>query len=191
MNGIKKQQRHVVSLAVIVTLVLVVPFVSGCGGKSASSTTTTSATEQWANGLCAATNTYLASLKSMTTTLKGGDVSKSSLDAVASDAKTSTQAFADSVKALGEPPVSDSQSKQIFQTLQSELQKDADAIKNATSDVSGLTGVLNAVSVVAATLATAGTQITNAYSQVSQLDAKDEVQQAFKDAPACASLMGS
>jgi hypothetical protein len=191
MNRIQKQTRRVAWPAAAIGLVLVVSLLSACGGSSASSTTTTSATEQWANGLCAATNTYVASLKSMTTTLEGGNVTKSSLDAVVSDAKTSTQAFADSVKALGAPPVSDSQAKQIFESLQSDLQKDADAIKSATSNVSGLAEVLNAVSVVTGTLTTAGTQIKDAYSQVSQLDAKDEVQQAFKNAPACSSLTGS
>ena len=165
--------------------------VAACGGSSSSATTTTSATEQWANGLCAATNTYLASLESMGTTLKSGNVTKSSLQAVVSDAKSSTQAFADSVKALGGPPVSDSQAKQIFENLESDLRKDADTIKSATSDLSSVTEVLTAVSAVAGTLATAGTQIKGAFDQVKELDAKSEVREAFETAPACKTLTGS
>jgi hypothetical protein len=165
--------------------------VAACGGSSSSSTTTTSATEQWANGLCAATNTYLASLKSMSTTLTGGDVDKSSLQAVVTDAKTSTQAFADSVKALGSPPVSDSEAKQIFEGLESELRKDAAAIEEATANVSTVAEVLNAIGVVGRTFASAGTQIKAAFDEVKQLDAKSEVAEAFESAPACKTLTGS
>jgi len=103
--------------------------------------------------VCAATNTYTASLKSTGTTLKSGGLSKQTLDAVVSDAKTSTQAFADSIESLGPPPVADSQAKDIFENLRSQLQKDADSIQKATANVSGVSEVLQAVSAVAGTLA--------------------------------------
>jgi hypothetical protein len=174
-------------------VVATVPAVAGCGGSGDGSTTTTTAeaAQQWANGLCAATNTYTASLQSMGTTLKGGGLSKQTLDAVVSDAKTSTQAFANSLKSLGAPPVSDSQASDIFENLRSQLQKDADSIQSATADVSGVTEVLQAVSSVASTLATAGTQIGDAFSQVRQLDENSGLRQAFADAPACENLTGS
>jgi len=127
----------------------------------------------------------------MGTTLKGGGLNRQTLDAVVSDAKASTQAFADSVKALGPPPVFDSKGKQIFETLQGQLSDDADAIKSATANVSGAADVLTAISSVAGTLAKAGTQISDAFGQVKQLDANDQVRQAFSDAPACDSLTGS
>jgi hypothetical protein len=167
--------------------------VAGCGGSGNDSTTTTAseAATQWANGLCAATTTYTASLRSMGTTLKSGGLNKQTLDAVVSDAKASTQAFADSVESLGAPPVSDSKGKQIFETLHDQLADDADAIKSATANVSGPADVLNAISSVAGTLARAGTQISDAFGQVKQLDADDTVRQAFSDAPACDSLTGS
>ena len=170
--------------------------VAGCGGSGNDSTTTTTTTtaeaaQQWANGLCAATNTYTASLQSMGTTLKGGGLSKQTLDAVVSDAKASTQAFADSLKSLGAPPVSDSQASDIFENLRSQLQKDADSIQSATADVSGVTEILQAVSSVASTLATAGTQIGDAFGQVQQLDENSTLRQAFADAPACEKLTGS
>jgi DNA-binding FrmR family transcriptional regulator len=127
----------------------------------------------------------------MGTTLKGGGLNRQTLDAVVSDAKASTQAFADSLKSLGPPPVSESKGKQIFQTLQGQLSDDADAIKSATENVSTPGDVLNAISAVAGTLAKAGTQISDAFDQVKQLDADDKVRQAFSDAPACDSLTGS
>jgi hypothetical protein len=167
--------------------------VAGCGGSGDDSTTTTeaAAAQQWANGLCAATNTYKASLQSAGTTLKNDGLSRQTLDAVVSDAKASTQAFADSLEALGSPPVADSQAKDIFENLRSQLQQDADSIQEATSDVSGVSEVLEAVSSVASTLATAGTQIGSAFSQIGQLDDESGLRQAFDDAPACDELTGS
>jgi hypothetical protein len=174
----------------VLLAVAAVALVAGCGGSGNDSTTTSAAT-QWASGLCAATTTYTASLRSMGATLKSGGLNKQTLDAVVSDAKASTQAFADSVKALGAPPVSDSKGKQIFETLHDQLSDDADAIRSATANVSGPADVLNAISSVAGTLARAGTQISDAFGQVKELDADDTVRQAFSDAPACDSLTGS
>jgi hypothetical protein len=123
----------------VLLVVVTATVLAGCGGSGNGSTTSTAAeaAQQWANGLCAATTTYTASLQSMGTTLKGGGLNKQTLDAVVSDAKASTQAFADSVKLLGPPPVSDSKGKQIFETLQGQLSDDADAIKSATANVTG------------------------------------------------------
>jgi hypothetical protein len=166
--------------------------VAGCGGSGGSTTTTAEeAATQWANGLCAATTTYKASLQSVGTTLKSGGLSKQTLDAVVSDAKASTQAFADSVKALGAPPIADSQGKDIFENLRSQLQDDADSIRKATSNVSGVSEVIQAVSTVAGTLATAGTQLSSAFDQVRQLDEDSGLRQAFDDASACDELTGS
>lgn len=147
--------------------------------------------EGWANGLCSAANTYVASLKSMGSSLKGGNLSKDSINSLVDEAKTATQTFADSVKDLGEPPVSDSQGKQILETLQSQLSDDAEQVKSATSNVDNASEILNAVSVLTSTLKTAGTQISAAYSQIKQLDPKSDVQQSFQNAPACKSLTGS
>jgi hypothetical protein len=185
---VKHRWQIVALLAVVAALA-----VAGCGGSGDSSTTTVAeeAAGQWANGLCAATNTYKASLVSAGTTLKSGGLSKQTLDAVVADAKASTQAFADSLKALGPPPVADSQAKDIFENLRSQLQKDAESIEKATSDVSGVNEILQAVSSVASTLATAGTQISSAFSQVRQLDDQGGLRQAFADAQACDQLTGS
>jgi lysozyme family protein len=173
---------------------LTVALVTGCGGSSSSSETTTTTeanAADWANGLCTATNTYVDSLKSLGDTLKGGSLSKDSLNSAVDQAKAATQTFADDVEALGSPPVSDSQAKQIADDLQSELAKDADAIKSATDNVSGVSDIVAAVTSITATLTTAGTQISTAVGQLKQLDAKDELQQAFQTAPACKTLLGS
>lgn len=186
-----KREWIVLGVAAVALVVLIVVLVVSCGGSSdnsSSGTTTTQSSEQWANGLCTATNTYVASLKSLGTSLKGGNLSKDSLNGVVDDAKTATDTFVNDVKAIGAPPVADSGAKSIFDTLSSELSKDADAIKSATS---GGGSTVTVLTTVATTLASAGTQISAAYSQLKTLDPKGDIQQAFQSAPACASLLGS
>ena len=164
-----------------------------CGGSGNNSTTTNAAAaaQDWANGLCTATNTYVKSLTSLGDTLKGGQITRDSLNTAVDKAKSATSTFADDIKALGSPPVSDSKTKNALEDLQNNLAKDADTIKTAMSNVSGVSEVLGAVSTITGTLATVGTQISSTYNEIKQADPKGTVQSAFKNAPACSSLIGS
>jgi hypothetical protein len=176
-----------VGLAALVVLVG-----AACGGSGGGSTTSAAAAAQdWANGLCTATNTYIQSLTSLGETLKGGNVTRDSLNSAVDKAKSATQTFGDDIKAVGSPPVSDSKTKKVLDDLSDDLSKDADTIKGALSDVSNTSEALGAVSTVTATLATVGTQISSAYNQVKELDPKGTIQSAFQDTPACSSLIGS
>ena len=87
--------------------------------------------------------------------------------------------------------MSNSEAKQVFDNLSSELSKDADTIQNATSNVSSPADVLSAVSTITATITSAGTQVSSAYDQIKELDPKGTIQQAFTSAPACESLVSS
>ena len=180
------------SLVLVGLAALVVLVGAACGGSGGDSTTTNAAAVQdWANGICTATNTYIKSLTSLGDTLKGGNLSRDSLDSALDDAKSATQTFGDDIKAVGSPPVSDSKTKKVLEDLQDELSKDADTIKSALSDISNATEALTAVSTVTGTLATVGTQISSAYSEIKQIDPKGTIQGAFQNAPACSSLTGS
>src|SRR5262245_37152872 len=172
--------------------VLIALLGAACGGSGGSTTTTEAeAVQAWANDLCTATNTYITSLTSLGDTLKGGNLTKDSLDQALDKAKSATQTFGDDVKGLGSPPVSDSKTKNALDDLRDELSKDADTIKNAMSNVSGVSEVLGAVSTITGTLATVGTQISTTYNDIKQADPKGTVQTAFQNAPACSSLIGS
>jgi hypothetical protein len=165
---------------------LIVVSCTACGGGGSSTTTTNEqAAQDWADGLCTATSTYITSLTSLGDTLKGGNITKDSLNQSLDTAKSATQTFSEDVKALGSPPVSDSKTKNTLEDLQSELSKDADTIKTAMSNVS------NASEVITGTLATVGTQISTAYADIKKADPKGTIQTAFKNAPACSSLTGS
>jgi methyl-accepting chemotaxis protein len=171
---------------------LIVVSCAACGGGGSSTTTNNErAAQDWADDLCTATNTYITSLTSLGDTLKGGSITKDSLNQSLDTAQSATQTFNDDVKALGSPPASDSKTKNTLEDLQRELSKDADTIKNAMSNVSNATEVLSAVSTITGTLATIGTQISTAYNDIKKADPKGTIQSAFKNAPACASLTGS
>ncbi len=188
-----KRSKTVKSFVLVGLAALVVLVGAACGGSGGDETTTSAAaaTQDWANGICTATNTYIKSLTSLGDTLKGGNLSRDSLNSALDDAKSATQTFGDDIKAVGSPPVSDSQTKKVLENLQDELSKDADTIKSALSDVSNATEALSAVSTVTGTLANVGTQISGAYSEIKQSDPKGTTQSAFQNAPACSSLTGS
>jgi hypothetical protein len=171
---------------------LIVLLGAACGGGGGSTTTTEAeAMQTWANDLCTATNTYITSLTSLGDTLKGGNLTKDSLDQALDKAKSATQTFGDDVKDLGSPPVSDSKTKSALDDLRNDLSKDADTIKNALSNVSSVSEVLGAVSTITGTLATVGTQISTTYNDIKQADPKGTAQTAFQNATACSSLIGS
>jgi uncharacterized protein YoxC len=187
-----KRSRSVKPFVLVGLATLVVLVGAACGGSGGDSTTTNAAAAQdWANGLCTATNTYINSLTSLGKTLQGGNLTRDSLNSALDDAKSATQTFGDDVKGLGSPPVADSKTKNALEDLQSELTKDADTIKNALSDVSGVSEALSAVSTITGTLATVGTTISSTYNEIKQADPNGTVQSAFQNAPACSSLIGS
>jgi hypothetical protein len=188
-----KRSRPVKPLVLAGLAALVVLVGAACGGSGGDSTTTTNAAaaQDWANGLCTATNTYVTSLSSLGDTLKGGNLTRDSLNSALDKARSATQTFADDVKEVGSPPVSESKTKTVLEDLSDELSKDADTIKSALSDISNASEALSAVSTVTGTLATLGTQISGAYSEIKQADPQGTIQSAFQNAPACSSLIGS
>lgn len=160
---------------------------AGCGSKSSSS----SATDTWASGLCSAVTTYQAALTSAGSTLKAGGVTKTSLQSTANDVSSATDTFVSTVKGLGKPQTTaGAQARQSVDTLSSELQKDVDSMAAATADLSSVSGVLTAVSTVGTALAGAGTQISETWHGLQQLDAKGELTKSFSSADECKSLDG-
>jgi hypothetical protein len=183
----------ILGVAAVVVVVVVVVLVVSCGGSSSSSSTTTTSQslESWANSLCTSANTYVESLKSLGTKAQSGGLTKDTIDSLVQDARASTQTFTNDVKAVGAPPVSDSEAQSVLETLQSELSKDGAAIQDATKNVSSLTDLIAAAPVIASTFTSAKSQVKNAYDQIKQLDPKGDIQQAFTSAPACEPFIGS
>ena len=161
---------------------------AGCGSssESAAETTSASATVTWADGVCSAAQTYKGALQDVSASVKGGSVSKSALQDAADKVRSATDTFVSSLHDLGKPGTAAGQAaKQTVDGLASQLQKDAQAISDATG---GSSSALTVISEVSTTLVTAKGQITSAVDDLKQIDAKGELQEAFTTAPACKSL---
>lgn len=178
------------TLAVVgAAAVAAVALAAGCGGGGGDTTTSASPTVEWANRLCSATTTWTNALKDSASAIKSGPYTQDALSAAADKARTATQTYLAALEDLGRPDVqagTDAQAE--VDKLRTQLQTGADTMKSATEGVSGAGDVLNAVSVVTGTLATMGSQVSTTVSNLKQLDAQGELQQAISQAQSCAAL---
>jgi hypothetical protein len=172
----------VAALAVIVA--------AGCGGSSGSE----DATVAWAGGVCSALTSWTSSVQSATTTLQ--DTSSLSAQSVTDAVQSvidATTTLADDVKGLGKPDLDAAdQAEQTVTELSDTLQTDADTLQKTLDESGGgVSGLLARVSTLSGTLTSMASAVGQAFSQLEQLDATGELEQAFKDADSCDSLTGS
>jgi methyl-accepting chemotaxis protein len=171
----------------LIPFALAVALVSGCGGSSDSSSAA-----DWANSLCSSITTWSGSVKSAGESLKGGNLSENSLKSATSDISSATDKLASDLKGLGKPDTEGGQqAKDAIDQLSSDVKDGVNAMQSSVEEVSGVNGAVTAASSITATLSTMGTQISSAASKLEQADPKGELDQAFKDAPACKSLTSS
>ena len=162
---------------------------AGCGGSSSSTSSDTTATEEWAGSLCTAIVTWTDSLTSSVNSLQSGNLSKDALQGVVDDAKSSTETLIDDLKGLGKPDTEAGQEAQdALNQLADNLQKDVDEIESALNDSSANT--LTTIATVSSTLVTMGNQLTSTFNELEQLDAKGELEDAFNAADSCDQLTG-
>ncbi len=158
------------------------------GAARRRQTTSASATDTWASGVCSSITTWQAAIKSAAGSLKS-DPTKNGLQTAAGDAKSATETLASDLKGLGKPDTpSGQQAKDSLDQLSTSLQKDVTTIENAVKGVSGVSGVLTAVPTVTATFATMGTEVKTTFTDLQGLDAKGELKSAFASSSACNSL---
>jgi len=164
---------------------------AGCGGSSSSSGSDTTPTNEWADSLCSSITTWTSSLSSIVGDLQSGGITKDSLQTAVGDAKTATDEFTTSLGNLGKPDTEAGQQAQdSVNKLSSEIQTDMTTIEEAVNGASGVSGVLNAVTVTKDTLTKAGTQVSDTLTGFQDLDAKGELEAAFKQSDSCKKLTG-
>jgi len=164
---------------------------AGCGGSSSSSGSDTTPTNEWADSLCSSITTWTSSLSSIVGDLQSGGITKDSLQTAVGDAKTATDEFTTSLGNLGKPDTEAGQQAQdSVNNLSSEIQTDMTTIEEAVNGASGVSGVLNAVTVTKDTLTKAGTQVSDTLTGFQDLDAKGELEAAFKQSDSCKKLTG-
>ena len=82
------------------------------------------------------------------------------------------------------------QAKDSVDELSKEIDADIATIEDAVDGATGVGGIVNAVQVISATVSKAGSQVTDTLTSFQDLDAKGELESAFKDAPGCQKLTG-
>jgi uncharacterized protein involved in exopolysaccharide biosynthesis len=173
-------------LLFVATLLLV----SACGKSSSSSSSHGTSTEEWAGGLCTAITSWTTSITQTGNSLRGGSMNQDKLQQAAEDFRASTHTLAEDLKGLGKPDTDAGQeAKASVDKLAGQIQADADKIQQTVKGVSGLTGVQAALTTIAGTLTQMSSQLTSTFTELGSLDSKGELQDAFKKAPACSSLV--
>ena len=175
--------------SLLLAVVLVASLLTaGCGS---SKNQTTSAAD-WADGVCSAITTWECSTKSAGESLKGGNISKDSLESAADDVTSATETLESDLKDVGKPDTqAGQQAKDMVDQLSSELKTETDSIKSAVNDVSGVSGIASAVGTISTTLMTMGNQVSSTLKSLEQLDPKSELQTAFQQSSSCKQLSSS
>lgn len=180
--------RRAIAAAVIVVAALLA---AGCGGSSDDSSSSASPTTEWADGLCSAITSWTSSLSSIGDTLKQGSLTKDSLTSAVDDAKSATDTFTSDLDGLGLPDTdAGQQAKDSVDQLSTDLKADMTVIEDAVDGASGVSGILDAVSVVSSTLVKMGSKVSSTITSFQDLDAKGELESAFKQADSCTELAG-
>ena len=93
------------------------------------------------------------------------------------------------MKGLGAPDTEAGQkAKESVDQLADNLDNELAKIESAADGASGVSGVLAAVSTISGTLSTMSQQIASTFSELEQIDAAGELEDAFKEADACNDL---
>ena len=172
-------------LPLFLPVVLAVVLVAGCGGSSSNKMDP----GEWANSICGSVDTWATSVRSAASSLQGGNVSKSALQSTANDVKDATNTLADDLKGLDKPDIQAAdKAKQQLDTLSSNYKDEVQSMQNDVQNASGASGTLTAVSKVSQTLVTMGSQLQSTFGQLQKLDAKGELDKAFKNASNCKKL---
>ena len=175
-------------LTIAALAVAAVAFVgAGCGSDDSASSDASPATE-WAGGLCSAITSWTGALTTAATSLKS-DPTKDGLQSAVDDVSGATETFVDDVKGLGKPDTdTGDQAKESIDKLADNLTQNLDSIKTTVDDASGVSGLVSAATTVSTTLVTMGNEISTTFSELESLDAKGELEAAFKEASSCSAL---
>ena len=180
-----------VRLAALAAVFVAVLLASGCGGGSSSSSDTKPA-EDWANSVCSAITTWTSSVRKTGASLQKGNVNKDTLNKAVNEFESSTKQFADDLKGLGRPDTDSGQKAQAsVDKLAGEVKGDADKIASEIKGASDLKGYQAALVNVGGTVQQMAQQVTSTFRELGNLDAKGELESAFKKADNCSSLVNS
>jgi len=165
------------------TLVSLALLAAGCGGSDDD-------TAAWADGLCSALTAWTASVEAAATTIRESP-SADSLSTAVDDVIAATGTLADDVKGLGRPDTDvGRQAEETLTELAGSLERDATALRQTLDQLAGadLADLLAAIPSITGTFGSMANSVGQAFTDLEQLDAKGELEQAFQDAESCESF---
>ncbi len=170
---------------VLVLGLLAVSLAAGCGGDGGGSGS--SATE-WADDVCSSIVTWTGSISSAADSLRE-EPTEDKLRTAVEDVKSATNDFVDEVQALG-PPDTDAgeQAQESLEALADDLEESTETIDKALEDASGPSETLEALTVVTGALSTMGSRLSTTFTELEELDAGGELEDAFEEADSCDEL---
>lgn len=172
------------------TVVAAALLAAGCGSSSDSASGET-ATATWADGLCTSIAEWTSAISSIGDTVKDGDLSKETLTSAIDEARSATETFTDDLDSLGKPDTeAGQQAKESVDQLSTDLKADVAKIEDALDGASGIAELVAAAPVILSTLTTMGTQVSSTIAGFEDLDAKGELESAFKESSSCEKLAG-
>ncbi len=184
------------SLLTVLILALAV-VAAGCGGGGSSSTGATGDTgsssaatpaEDWANSVCQA---FVDWNNSITAAGQGisQNPSEDGIRTAGEDIQSATDTLVDDLRGLGRPDTESGQeAKDDIDQLATSLDTSRQKINEAMDTASGTTGAVNAASTIANTLVEMGQEVSTAFTQLQDIDAQGELEDAFTSADSCAGL---
>lgn len=184
MNGVPRRAGP--RWLVLTGLALVLAAVAaGCGGDDEASAA------DWAGDVCSAFSDWTNSLESAAEPLRSGDISEDSIDDAVSDLADATEQFVDDIRGLG-PPDTDAgeEAQEELDGLADDLSEGVDDIRE-TVDNASASGAAAALAEIGNTLTRMASEAQSAFSRIEGLEAADELESAFRDAPECEELSGS
>jgi len=168
-------------------LVALVLLAGGCGGDDDEDSATA-----WADDVCTAVKEWTGSLSDSLQSVQSvnpltdPDGARDTLDSAAEDATDATRSFVDTLKDIGAPDTdSGDEAKQALDELGDSLREGVDELQQDIDDSSNVAGAFSAV---ANTLQTLQNEFVTTFSQLEQLDAQGELEDAFENADSCDSL---
>jgi gas vesicle protein len=157
---------------------------AGCGGDDEPAT---SATDEWADGLCTAITTWRDSLQETADGLQSlSSLSRDSLDQAAEDARAATDTLVDDVRALGAPDTeSGEEAKRAVDAFSSTVESERADIEDTINGISGIADLPAAVQDISASLSSMYAAESTMLASIRTGDTQDELESAFESSAAC------
>ncbi len=168
--------------SLVVVPLICAALAGGCGGDGGGGDSAT----DWADDVCSAISDWTGSINEATDSLKGGNLSESSLKNAGNEITDATSTFVDDLKGLGKPDTeAGDKAKESVDKLADTVDENVNKIKDAAGDVNSVSSAATAFSTVQTSLTAMSQAISSTFQELQQADGGDELRNAFEDADSC------